>query len=91
MSAAAVTCWDGGVELLLEYGADIHANGNLAGATPLHVGATAGSLAVVELLLKYGAEVLAKDIFGSSPLHDAANEQVPASLRMPPSFLPAPT
>jgi ankyrin repeat protein len=78
-------------QVLLEYGADIHANGNLAGATPLHVGATAGSLAVVELLLKYGAEVLAKDIFGSSPLHDAANEQVPASLRMPPSFLPAPT
>jgi ankyrin repeat protein len=67
------------MQVLLEHGADIHASGNLAGATPLHVGSTAGSLAVVELLLKYGAEVSAKDIFGSSPLHDAANEQVPAS------------
>ena len=57
-------------ELLLEYGADVHArNKNLS--TALHVAAWHGKVDVVKSLLERGAKIDAVDRFGDTPLQSA--------------------
>ncbi|HET6881766.1 MAG TPA: ankyrin repeat domain-containing protein [Pirellulales bacterium] len=59
------------VELLIEFGADVHAiDGEKQRLTPLHGRAEHGDVEMVELLLKHGADVNAASCM-STPLHCA--------------------
>jgi hypothetical protein len=59
--------------LLLEFGADVNANGGVKRSTPLHVAARRGSISTAKVLLKYGADIEARDSVGDTPLRRAIN------------------
>jgi ankyrin repeat protein len=59
------------VELLLKFGADVHAKSD-GGWTPLHNACEKGSMVVVRILLEAGAEPNGKLLNGMTPLHLAA-------------------
>lgn len=61
----------GVAEILLRYGADVHAR-NTRGRTPLHVQCVPGTPDVVELLLTHGADVNARDFDGATPIFFAS-------------------
>ncbi len=58
----------------MEKGADIEAQEDEHGATPLHEAAFYGHKEVVEFFVEKGASVNAKDEHGATPLHEAAYE-----------------
>jgi ankyrin repeat protein len=60
-----------GVKRHLAAGADVNAQDNRGGYTPLHYAARKGHKEVVELLIAEGAEVNANDDRGSTPLDNA--------------------
>jgi len=53
---AATSLWKGGIELLLEKGADVNIKNKKTGDTPLHYAATSLWKGGVELLLEKGAD-----------------------------------
>ncbi|MBC8245689.1 MAG: ankyrin repeat domain-containing protein [Verrucomicrobia bacterium] len=55
------------VELLLEYGANIHSKSS-DGFTPLHGAAKGANIEVAKFLIEKGADVSARSIFGDTPL-----------------------
>ncbi|SVC81365.1 uncharacterized protein METZ01_LOCUS334219, partial [marine metagenome] len=59
------------VELLIEKGAAINANGNFDGATALHVACMMGKMKIVELLINRGADINVRDFGGTTPLDRA--------------------
>ncbi|OON19965.1 hypothetical protein X801_04160 [Opisthorchis viverrini] len=59
------------VELLLQYGADVHAK-DKGGLVPLHNACSYGHTKVAELLIKHGANVNVTDLWRFTPLHEAA-------------------
>ena len=59
--------WKGGVELLIELGADLHHNADGRG-TPLHRAVTTGSLRATQALLSHGAHANATNKSGQTPL-----------------------
>ncbi|CAH8665820.1 unnamed protein product [Dicrocoelium dendriticum] len=59
------------VELLLQYGADVHAK-DKGGLVPLHNACSYGHLRVAELLIQHGANVNVTDLWRFTPLHEAA-------------------
>jgi ankyrin repeat protein len=59
------------VEMLLSYGADVHARSD-GGWQPLHTASERGSEQIVRILLEAGADVNAKLLNGMTPLHLAA-------------------
>uniref|UniRef100_A0A4W4E2T3 Poly [ADP-ribose] polymerase n=1 Tax=Electrophorus electricus TaxID=8005 RepID=A0A4W4E2T3_ELEEL len=61
------------VQLLLQYGADVHAK-DKGGLVPLHNACSYGHYEVTELLLKHGACVNAMDLWQFTPLHEAASK-----------------
>ncbi len=76
---AVSIAWSRGVVLLLDRGADV--NVGRGDITPLHVTTITGSTRaiirateVAEILLDRGADVDARDRFGDTPLHAAAEE-----------------
>lgn len=56
------------IELLMAYGADIHARSSFAYRTPLHFAAFSGSLIAAEILLKNGADIECRDWWGRTPV-----------------------
>lgn len=58
----------GTVELLLDAGADVDAQGTLEGFTALMTAAAEGQLEVVELLLERGADPSLEDVDGDTAL-----------------------
>ena len=56
----------------LDSGADLEVRSNTLGRTPLHTAAVIGSPDVAKALLRAGANVLARDMDGSTPLHQTA-------------------
>ncbi|KAL2091699.1 hypothetical protein ACEWY4_011515 [Coilia grayii] len=61
------------VQLLLQYGADVHAK-DKGGLVPLHNACSYGHYEVTDLLLKHGACVNAMDLWQFTPLHEAASK-----------------
>jgi ankyrin repeat protein len=59
------------VELLIEKGAAINANGDFDGATALHVACTIGKREIAELLINTGADINVRDLGGATPLQRA--------------------
>ncbi|RDL32991.1 Ankyrin repeat-containing protein [Venustampulla echinocandica] len=59
------------VQLLLQYGASVHARSD-GGWTPLHNACKIGSLNIVRILIAAGADINGKLLTGMSPLHLAA-------------------
>ena len=59
------------VSLLLEAGADVHAQNQNDhwGTTPLHAAAHGNRGVVAALLIQHGADIHAKDMNGNTPLH----------------------
>ncbi|KAJ5753759.1 uncharacterized protein N7511_007912 [Penicillium nucicola] len=55
------------VELLIDYGAELTENGNLAGWTPVHIAAINGERSCLNALLDAGADGTAEDKFGWTP------------------------
>lgn len=58
------------LDLLVEYGADVHAR-NRAGETALHIAVRCGRKLAMKTLVRHGANVHARDADGSSVLHVA--------------------
>jgi len=61
------------VRLLVGAGADVNANGGVTKATPLHMAARRGHLAVARSLIECGAFIQAVDSKGVTPLQRARN------------------
>uniref|UniRef100_A0A183TH09 ANK_REP_REGION domain-containing protein n=1 Tax=Schistocephalus solidus TaxID=70667 RepID=A0A183TH09_SCHSO len=61
----------GVVELLLQFGADVHAK-DKGGLVPLHNACSYGHAKVAELLIQHGANVNVTDLWRFTPLHEAA-------------------
>ena len=61
-----------GARLLMEYGADVHDDENVFGATALHVAVRTGSLEIVELLIDGKADMGRQDEQGRDSLAVAA-------------------
>jgi hypothetical protein len=68
---AARGCQKDVVEVLVARGADVNANKDDTGRTPLHEAARFGCVPVAEVLLARGANVNASDSNGNTPLHQA--------------------
>ena len=70
-------------KLLVEAGADVNAQDELYGHTPLHFAARSGHNATVELLIEAGADVNAQDeLYGHTPLHFAARSGHNATIKL---------
>lgn len=61
------------VRVLVEAGADVNASSGVTRATPLHMAARRGHVAIAKALLECGAEVDARDRNGCTPLERARN------------------
>jgi ankyrin repeat protein len=61
--AAIWGCIDAGAALI-ELGADVNAQNDLSGSSPLHMGATRGRLEMCRMLLQHGADHLMRDDSG---------------------------
>ncbi|VDO05956.1 unnamed protein product [Rodentolepis nana] len=59
------------VEVLLKFGADVHAK-DKGGLVPLHNACSYGHAKVAELLIQHGANVNVTDLWRFTPLHEAA-------------------
>ncbi|VDK22061.1 unnamed protein product, partial [Taenia asiatica] len=59
------------VEMLLKFGADVHAK-DKGGLVPLHNACSYGHAKVAELLIQHGANVNVTDLWRFTPLHEAA-------------------
>ena len=59
------------VELLIEKGAAINANGSSDEGTALHVACTMGKREIAELLINRGADINVRDLGGTTPLDRA--------------------
>lgn len=81
LHSAAIYCYMKTSQLLIEYGADVHAL-NGAGDTPLHLAVDSRFTKTVELLLEHGADIHARNNNGSTPLHQAAKEGRKESARL---------
>ncbi|KAG1703413.1 hypothetical protein DVH05_007361 [Phytophthora capsici] len=66
--------------LLLKHGAHVDCLAKTTQETPLHVALRANDGASVGALLSHGASLMARDVFGASPLHQAvvARHSIPA-------------
>jgi len=63
----------GVVRALVEYGANVNANGGVKHCTALHMAARRGNVEVAQALLECGADVEARDSLGVTPLRRALN------------------
>jgi hypothetical protein len=75
----------GGVEevkKLIDAGADVNANLNNSGNTPLFLAVRRGNVALAEYLISAGADVNAKNKHGSSPLHWAVDSDIVAIVEL---------
>ena len=61
------------VRLLIEAGAEVDACAGVTGATPLHMAARRGHVAIARTLLEAGAAVNVRDRKGDTPLRRARN------------------
>ncbi len=61
------------IHLLVQYGADVDAQGNIKQSTPLHAAARRGNLLAARALLDCGANLEAHDSEGDTPLRRAIN------------------
>src|SRR5947209_11578520 len=71
-------------KVLLECGADVHAQNNNShwGGTPLHAAAHANQKAVAELLIAHGADVQCRNQNGRTPLEETAIHNATAVARL---------
>jgi ankyrin repeat protein len=72
LNAAVVYGWDDLVEFLLFRHADLTAQDNYLGYTPLHTAAARCNLDIASLLIQKGADPRARALEGVAPLHAAA-------------------
>jgi ankyrin repeat protein len=77
---AAGAVYNDSVLLLLQYGSDINAMGK--SGTALHHATLYGNGQTVRLLLEHGADVNAQDIWGNTPLMDAARIEEVAKVQL---------
>lgn len=68
LHAAATSGLYNVLKVMLENGADIHAENETQHCTCLHIAASQGNMEILNLLLEYGADINSSDRYGRTPL-----------------------